>query len=212
MLERTRSWATWMGPWRLVGGALGLAVAAAGGWWLVRSPPPPVESTIPFAVTSTVVSVAPVSTAPVAVAVHVAGAVVRPGVYQVPPDARVVDAVRAAGGATAKADLDAVNLARGVTDGEQVYIPRRGRPSGGAPGSAPGRGGSPATPPPTGPVNLNTATVAQLDALPGVGPSIAAAIVEYRGRTGGFASVEDLEKVPGIGPSKMEAIRPLVTV
>ena len=200
-----------MGPWRIGGALLGAVCAVVAAWWLVRSPAPPVEATIPFTSTSTVAvaTVAP-STVPTLIAVHVAGAVSRPGVYVLLAGARVDDAVRAAGGATTRADLDMVNLARGVVDGEQVFIPRRGQRSGGAPAPGGSSPGAPATP--RGPVNLNTATASQLVDLPGIGPSIAAAIIEYRNRVGGFASVDDLEKVPGIGPAKMETIRPLVAV
>jgi len=149
--------------------------------------------------------------APTLLAVHVAGAVNRPGLHLLPAGARVDDAVRAAGGATSSADLDAVTLARAVVAGEQVFIPRRGQRGGGAP-SAVGGGGAAQPRAPAGPVDLNTASAAQLESLPGIGPSIAAAIVAHRGKIGVFVSVEELLDVPGIGPAKMEAIRPLVAV
>lgn len=138
--------------------------------------------------------------------VHVAGAVVRPGVYLVPEGARVSDALAAAGGPSPDADLDRLNLAGRVADGQQVHVPRRGDPTPAAAGPASSTGG------PTGPVDLNAASEAELEALPGVGPSIARAIVEYRRRYGRFASVRDLLKVDGIGTSKFEKLRPLVTV
>ena len=150
--------------------------------------------------------------------VHVAGAVVRPGVVRLRAGARATDAVAAVGGATADADLDAVNLAAALRDGDRLYVPHVGQPvpsvvaaSGGVPSGAspsPPSGGAA----PTGPVDLNRATVDDLDALPGVGPATAAAIVAYRDTHGPFSSVDDLLDVRGIGPAKLEAIRVLVTV
>lgn len=163
-------------------------------------------------VTTTSTLVAPV-TVPVMVmsdnvTVHVAGAVRRPGVYTVATPARVIDAVTAAGGATSKAALDLVNLARPLVDGEQVFIPRRGQSGGGA-GSAPSGGDAPV---PQGPVNINSASADRLQTLPGIGPSTATAIIEHRQRNGPFASVDALLDVRGIGPAKLEALRGLVTV
>lgn len=204
-----------MGPFRIALGASGCVVAALAGWWLLRAPAPSVESRIPM-VTTTSTLVAPV-TVPVTVmpddvtvdvTVHVAGAVRRPGVYTVATPARVIDAVTAAGGATSKAALDLVNLARPLVDGEQVFIPRRGQSGGGA-GSVPSGGGAPV---PQGPVNVNTADAARLQTLPGIGPSTATAIIEHRQRNGPFASVDALLDVRGIGPTKLEALRGLVTV
>jgi competence protein ComEA len=133
--------------------------------------------------------------------VDVVGAVRRPGLYRVRSGARVADAVAHAGGPTRKADLQLVNLAALVADGEQVVVPQRG--GGGGPaatgGSAPG-----------GPVHLNSATLEQLDALPGVGPVTAQKIVDYRTQHGGFRSVDELDAVPGIGPARLADLRPLV--
>ena len=136
--------------------------------------------------------------------VDVVGAVRRPGLYRVPDGARVADAVRRAGGPTPKAQLDLVNLAARVADGEQVVVPRRGVVGAVAPG---GGGGSAA---PAGPVHLNSATLEQLDALPGVGPVTAQKIVAYRQQHGGFGSVDELDAVPGIGPARLADLRNLV--
>jgi competence protein ComEA len=152
------------------------------------------------------------TTAPVVVAgppearalVHVAGEVRRPGVYRVPAGARAIEAIRRAGGATRRADLAALNLAAPVQDGQQVLIPARAAP--GAPAGA-GGGASAAG----GTISLSSATAADLEALDGIGPTLAARIVEWRGAHGGFASVEQLLEVPGIGPARLEALRARVT-
>lgn len=142
--------------------------------------------------------------------VHAAGAVVRPGVVEVPAGARVSDVVTAAGGATAEADLDAINLAALVKDAERVYIPRHGEA---APIAIGGDGGAASTA--TGGssiVNINQADETQLEALPGVGPATAKAIVDYRTQHGPFAAVDDLLNVRGIGPAKLEQIKPFARV
>jgi len=133
--------------------------------------------------------------------VHVAGAVRRPGVYELGPGARVQDAVRRAGGARRGANLDAVNLAARVADGQQIVVPGAAAAVGvtGAPGEAP-----------SAPVSLGSATVEQLETLDGVGPATAQKILAYRTEHGGFRSVEDLANVPGIGPKKLAAIKPHV--
>lgn len=143
--------------------------------------------------------------------VHVAGAVRRPGVYRLRAGGRVADAVRRAGGGLAGADLDQVNLAAKVGDGQQVLVPRRaaGGPAGAVPGSASGAGPGAGS---SVPINLNTATLEQLDTLDGVGPATAQKILDERTRRGGFRSVEDLGTVPGIGPKRLAAIRPRVRV
>jgi competence protein ComEA len=142
------------------------------------------------------------------VVVHVAGAVRRPGVYRLRAGARVEAAVRLAGGPTRRADLGGLNLAAKVEDGRQVLVPERVR-AGAAPAAASGSGGPAA---PAQPVNLNTATLEQLDTLPGVGPATAQKILDFREERGGFGSVEELGEVPGIGPVRMAALREAVTV
>jgi competence protein ComEA len=142
------------------------------------------------------------------VVVHVAGAVRRPGVYRLRAGARVEAAVRLAGGPTRRADLGGLNLAAKVEDGRQVLVPQRIQ-AGAAPAVAAGGGAAAA---PAQPVNLNTATLEQLDALPGVGPATAQKILDFRDERGGFGSVEELGDVPGIGPVRMAALREAVTV
>lgn len=140
------------------------------------------------------------------VTVHVVGEVRRPGVYRLPGGSRAADAVAAAGGLLGPADQAAVNLARVVADGEQIAVPREGE--GGVVGAAVGTAGA-ARP---GKIDLNTASEAQLDTLPGVGPATAAKIVSDRTENGPFRTVDDLLRVPGIGPSKFDSLKDLVTV
>lgn len=141
--------------------------------------------------------------------VHVLGQVARPGVVTVPADARVQDVVRAAGGLLDSADLTRVNLARRVQDGEQIVVPRPGQEVTTAPGPAPAGDGTAA---PSSPVDLNAADASALDALPGVGPVLAARIVQYRDTNGPFRSIDQLDEVSGIGAKLMEQLRPLVRV
>jgi competence protein ComEA len=138
--------------------------------------------------------------------VHVVGAVRRPGLYRLADGARIADALRRAGGATRRADLSLVNLAAPVSDGTQVVVPRRVPPATGGSGATAGPGAAPAA----GPIHLNTATVEQLDELPGVGPVTAQKIVDYREQHGAFSSVDDLDAIPGIGPARLEQLRELV--
>lgn len=145
-----------------------------------------------------------------ALRVHAAGAVVHPGVVEVPAGARVSDVVTAAGGATAEADLDAINLAALVTDAERVYIPRHGE----AVSAAIGAGGAASSGASTESsiVNINQADQTQLETLPGVGPATAKSIIDYRTQHGPFAAVDDLLNVRGIGPAKLEQIKPFARV
>lgn len=130
--------------------------------------------------------------------VHVAGAVRRPGVYPVAPGARVIAVIRRAGGPTRRADMSALNLAAPVQDGQQVLVPARAAAVPGASAGATAAGG---------PVSLSSADAAALDGLDGIGPTIAARIVEWRTAHGGFASVDQLLEVPGIGPARLESLR-----
>lgn len=188
----------------LVAGVAVVGVVLGVLWWLTRQAPPPVETTLPL-----VQVTAPASTATTVgpVVVHVAGAVLAPGVHELPPGSRVIDAVEASGGLLPDADAGAVNLAAEVVDGSQVYVPRIGEVP---PPPPPGPDGGGETG--GGPVDLNTADVALLDTLPGVGPATAAAIVDHRERYGPFTSVDGLLEVRGIGEAKLAALRDLVRV
>ncbi|MCL6580970.1 MAG: ComEA family DNA-binding protein [Firmicutes bacterium] len=157
------------------------------------------------------------------IVVHVAGCVVRPGVYSLPAGSRMIDAVKVAGGVTAEADTNAVNLARLIGDGEQVYVPSRQETARlGSSAGLPTSGGSAAvgwaagTVPSGGALtvklDLNTATQAQLEALPGIGPALAARIIQYRQEHGPFRTPEELLNVSGIGEKKLAEIRPYITV
>jgi len=143
------------------------------------------------------------------VTVDVVGRVRRAGVVRLPAGSRVLDAVQAAGGAAPGADLDAVNLARKVVDGEQIRVPARGEHP--PPPAATGGGTGTGAPQPAGPIDLNTATVEQLDALPGVGEVTAGRIVAYR-TAHPFRSVEELRQVDGIGERRFAVLKDLVTV
>jgi len=163
-------------------------------------PPPPARS-------------ASATGAPTArVVVDVVGAVRRPGLYRLSQGSRIADAVARAGGATPKAVLAQVNLAAPLADGEQIVVPRRGAAGTAGLGSSgagsPGSGGSGAGP--AAPVQLSTATLEQLDTLPGVGPVTAQKILDYRTKHGAFQSVDELDAVPGIGPKRLEQLRDLV--
>lgn len=207
-------------------------VAATGAWLLVRPSGASIESMLPRASGSSLVSPMTTSQRPADIVVHVAGAVRKPGVYRLPSTARVVDAVTMAGGATPTADLENINLAQTIVDTEQIFVPKRSAPRSVArvePRLRPRRDSSPRSsavttttpgqpvqtpglPTSTARVNLNTATASQLDMLPGVGPTTARAIISYRTKNGPFKKVEDLLNVAGIGPSKLAAMRDRVTV
>ena len=150
------------------------------------------------------VAVSAAAPAPASVYVHVFGAVVRPGLYRLDDGARVVDVIASAGGLAPDADESAVNLARRVSDGEQLRVPVIGEAL--ATGeTAPGVASD-------GRVNLNTADVSALDTLPRVGPAIAERIIQWREDNGPFTSVDDLLSVPGIGDKMLASLRDLVTV
>ena len=258
-----KSRAKWFGVSRLIGSVLSVCFVGVAGWWLVRVPPPPPEANLSFASTTVVSSsaldpsvvgaggagasniggagaagVASVVT-PQTITVHVAGAVKNPGVYRLKYGARVNDGVVAAGGATSVANLDVINLATVLNEGEQIYVPKRGekphtitnRPQsggvggvgdsatggtggvnvgGGVTGGAGGAGGGESGA--TQIININLASATELEQLPGVGPATAKAIVAYREKNGAFLKVEDLLKVRGIGPAKLSEIVPRARV
>jgi competence protein ComEA len=184
--------------------AYGVALAAVvllGAWHLSRGGDPAPEAA-PAAI-----KVEGDGDAERAVVVHVAGAVRRPGVYRMRATARVDDAVGRAGGASRRADLSQVNLAAQVEDGRQVLVPKR-VPA--APGGTAATAGSPAAP--GVPLNINTATLEQLDELDGIGPTTAQHILDYREEQGGFGSVEELGEVPGIGDVRLASLREQVRV
>lgn len=153
------------------------------------------------------------------VLVHVAGRVRRPGVYELSEGARIADALKEAGGGRPGADLDVLNLAAKLTDGQQVLVARRGEPAGPV-AAAPAAGGtdsaSPAgaagTPGPVATVNINQADATQLEGLTGVGPAIAAKIVDYRTQNGPFKTIDDLAQVSGIGAKTLEGMRAQVAL
>ena len=154
----------------------------------------------------TVVPTVPPTAAPIRV--YVSGAVSRPGVYTLPPHSLVDDALKAAGGATAEADLDRINLALEVRDQQQVQVPRKGESVQPAPlataGGATAQGALR--------VNINTATLADLDKLPKIGPATAQHIIDYRTKNGPFKYIEDLKKVSGIGDATFEVLKDFITV
>jgi competence protein ComEA len=224
--QRLNDFIQWIGLSRILASAFGVLVMVIGVWWVVRVPPPPPEATIPFA--SSTIATDSLKTNPellmANITVYVSGEVVKPGVYVLLATSRIIDALQAAGGPTSAADLVVVNLAAPLVDATQVFIPRIGstpratlpRPHAGinlpttgtSGGVSVGSGVTSAT----GIVDINSASLADLDALPGVGPSTAQAIIDYRIANGPFASVDDLLNVRGIGPSKLAAMRARVRV
>lgn len=228
LAEFARDWITWFGIVRLVVTAVSIVAVGAGAYWLLRAPATPVENSLPFAgrATSTTAAITVASTVvaatsppPAVLVVYVAGAVVAPGVYDLVANSRVHDAIQAAGGITPDADVDKLNLAAPVADGDRVFVPRIGQPvpvvvtpSGSGSAGAAADGGNGSASGASDPINLNDASIDELDQLPGIGPATAAAIVAHREQSGPFASVDDLLDVRGIGPAKLDAIRGLVTV
>lgn len=212
--EMVRAWLTWFGWGRIVAVAVSIMVVVGGAWLLLRAPTPPVEQALPMTSNVSSASTTPgpddpggsTSTTDPYVVVHVAGAVRTPGVYSLRRAVRLHDAIDAAGGALDEADLDRINLAEAVVDGQRIYVPEHGVEP---PAVVTSSDASPVT---SGPVDINRADADTLQTLPGVGPAIAAAIVDDRVRNGPFASVDELDRVSGIGPAKLAAIRELVTV
>ena len=204
-----------------------MVIVCAGAYWLVRTPPPPTEAMLPTVSTATLATDGPPIASPTGpessrypatdiplaspsvIVVHVAGAVVTPGVYELTSNARVQGAIAAADGPLPDADPNSLNLAAPLSDGSRIYVPRVGEevPPSVMAADAPTGGVAAATTI----VDVNEATAAALEELPGVGPATATAIVAERDRNGPFLSVDDLDRVPGIGPTKIEALRGLVT-
>ena len=171
-----------------------LALVLLGSRLLLRSEAPAAPPIPTAAATTTAAAQTPL-------VVDVVGAVRHPGLYRLPHGSRVADALERAGGATPKAQIELVNLAAPIADGEQVVVPRRGSAASSgsaAPGSA------------AGPVHLSTATLEELDSLPGVGPVTAQKILDFRQQHGAFTSVDELDAVPGIGPARLEQLKGLV--
>jgi competence protein ComEA len=231
----------WFGFSRMIGSVLSVAFVGVAGWWLVQVPPPPPEASLSFASTTVAanatigVGASSINTTPQIITVHVAGAVKNPGVYRLKYGSRINDGLVAAGGATSAANLDVINLATVLNEGEQIYVPKRGekphvitnRPQAGGAGGvggvssgvggAGGAGGAASVGGATNSatsqqININLASVVELEQLPGVGPATAKAIVAYREKFGAFLKVEDLLKVRGIGPAKLSEILPRARV
>ena len=141
---------------------------------------------------------------PYVLRVYVSGAVQYPDVYTLPQDSIVKDALQAAGGATEEADLERINLALPVSDGQQVHVPRLGDDT--SPVEPPSR-----LPAAASKVNINTADLAALESLPGIGPSLAQRIIDYRQSNGPFTRIEDVMEVSGIGTATFEGIQDLIT-
>lgn len=136
--------------------------------------------------------------------VHVCGAVVNPGVFRLKEGDRVFDAISSSGGANGEANLDSLNLAAKLTDGQKVYVPKKGEQVSASLSGSPSGSSQQAE---SAPINLNTATAEELDSLPGVGEVLAQRIIEYRESKGNFSAIEDLRNVEGIGPKKFENIK-----
>lgn len=195
----------WLGALAaLVGGVLVVAVLVVAAVWPGDAGGPPVETRLPLATPAP----APSTTIATELIVHVAGAVVTPGLLVLEHGARVADAVSAAGGLAASADLGRINLAALVSDAQRIYIPVLGEE---IPAEI-GLDSRPGQPAEALPVDINTADRDLLDTLPGIGPATAEAIVDYREQVGSFRSVEGLLEVPGIGPAKLETLRDRVRV
>ncbi len=192
--------------------ALLVAAAVAGFVWYRMGRADAARPLAPTTGRSTAAAARPTTTRP-PLCGHVAGAVMRPGLVRVTPGARVADAIAAAGGQRPDADLDRLNLAAKVGDGQKVLVVVLGAPGvATADPNAPGDDGAGSDTADGAPVDLNTATIEQLDTLPGIGPTLAGAILRERERRGGFTSVEQLRDVRGIGDKRFADLKPLVTV
>ena len=203
--EVVAEWIALIGPARMaVAGLSALAVVAAAAW-LLRAGPPATEASLALADGSVpVATLAPPAGERAPVVVHVAGAVRAPGVHVLVEGDRVIDAIAAAGGETPGADIQVLNLAAPVVDGQRIHVPLEGE----APEVDPGGPAGTAT----GPIDINRAPAEVLETLPGIGPATAAAIIDDRTRNGPSATVDDLDRVSGIGPATLSRLRDLVTV
>jgi competence protein ComEA len=217
----------WVVAHRVVLGLLLLGLSTLGGvagllGWGISGPPGDAVLVVAADATpavlvaaSTAAGTPPAATATAAlVTVYASGAVLHPGVYTLPAAARVAELLQLAGGPAPDADLDHVNLALRLHDEDQVFFPHRGTP---APAPAAAGPASPAAPAskataPPAVVNLNSAPASALETLPGIGPALAARIVEYRTAHGRFTRIEQIQDVPGIGPKLFERVRPYLTV
>jgi competence protein ComEA len=204
--------------WPLTG--LIAAIMLAGIWWLGQSggaeqvtPAPLLALSQPTAVglAATPEPTPATSPTPQILAVYVSGAVRKAGVYRLPEGSRVDDALRAAGGPAADADVVRVNLAARLADEQQIYVPAQGEAaapvplvSGGSEAAAPAAG--------DGKININTAGVAELDSLPRIGPATAQRIIEYRSANGPFAAIEDIQNVKGVGPATFSDLQDKISV
>jgi competence protein ComEA len=179
---------------------VGLLIAAAGLTFALRwqpAAPMIIEPPLPTATPPPTATLSPIQ-------VYVSGAVAHPDVYMLPPDAIVRDALDAAGGTVEGADLNRVNLAQPLADGQQVYVPLTGQEATSEPTALPTLSAE-------NPININTATLEDLDRLPGIGPALAQRIIDYRDAHGPFARIQDIQNVSGIGPAKFADIRDFIT-
>jgi competence protein ComEA len=221
--------AAWVAAHRIVLGLLLLGLTGIGGaagllGWGIGGPPSGALLVVAGDATPTAPGMAPtapgaapaptVTAAAMLVTVYASGAVQHPGVYTLPTSARVAELLQLAGGPAPDADLDQVNLALRLHDEEQVFFPHRGTPvaapAAAGPAAAAQAAGSAPAPPAV--VNLNSAPAAALETLPGIGPALAARIVEYRTAHGRFTRIEQIQDVPGIGPKLFDRVRAYVTV
>ena len=190
-----------------------VVVTGAGGLFYLLKRPQPAPIILLTPVPSATPSPTPTPT-PAPVRVYVTGAVQAPDVYLLLPGSIVKDAIAAAGGSTADADLDRINLAVQLADQQQVHVPRRGEGTLPVPPPAADAGSAeerPATPSAASPLNINTASTSELEALPGIGPAFAQRIVDYREQNGPFVTVEQLTEVKGIGPATLAKLEGLIT-
>ncbi len=190
----------------LVVGAVLVAALVLTMWWLLSGKPERIEAAPKPALIASASTAAPKT--PAIVVVDVVGKVKTPGIVELAPGSRVIDALKAAGGIKGKPDTTALNMARVLSDGEQILVgikPVQGTVGSTTPGKpAPGGNGAK--------VNLNAATIEQLDALPGVGPVTANAIISWRDEHGRFSRIEELMEVKGIGPATMADLKPFVMI